>query len=111
MSVPSLGPFPNTIANLPDRPNLGHAQMKEKLQEDLKTLWPYIQQLINAVNAITGFADLPLTVANGGTGATSKSNARTNLGITIGDDSPSTVASGLSVGDVYIYVPDLNTPS
>ena len=41
-----------------------------------------------------------VTVAQGGTGATSKSGARTNLGITSGTSLPS--ASGYSAGDIFI---------
>lgn len=108
MSIAPLGQFPNTIGNLPDRPNLGPAQMKEKLQADLRTLWPYVQQLINDVNGITGFATLPLSVENGGTHANNKADARTNLGFHVGDQSPTSVAASLSVGDLYVYVPDLN---
>ena len=107
MSIPALGSFPNTIANLDDHPNLGPQQMKEALQADVAALWPYVQQLINTVNGISGLADLPVSVANGGTGATSKSNARTNLGITVGNSTPTSVAGNLSVGDIYVYVPDL----
>ena len=107
MSVPTLGAFPNPIGNLPDRPNLGPDQMKEKLQADLRTLWPYIQQLIDEVNGISGFATLPLAIENGGTNATSKGTARENLGVYAGKASPSSVAASLSVGDLYVYVPDL----
>lgn len=106
MSVSPLGAFPNTIANLPDRPNLGPQQMKEALQQDISTLWPVVQQLINEVNNITGFADLPLSVANGGTGANNKGDAREHLGIYVGNSTPSSVASSLSVGDIYVYVPE-----
>ena len=45
MSVPSLGAFPNTIANLPDRPNLSAQRMKEALQDDVKTLWEHTADL------------------------------------------------------------------
>lgn len=107
MSVPTLGSFPNTIGNLPDKPNLGPTQMKNALQADVQTLWPYVQKVINEVNGISGFATLPLTVENGGTNATNKSDARENLGIKAGKATPSSVASSLSVGDIYVYVPDL----
>ena len=80
MSVPVLGDFPSTIANLPDRPNLSADKMKEALQQDLAYLWPFVQQLINEVNRSP---------------------------VKVGNDLPSAVASQLSVGDVYIYVPDL----
>jgi hypothetical protein len=107
MSVPVLGTFPNTIANLPDRPNLGPQQMKEALQADIATAWPYIQALITEVNASSGFAPLPLSIDNGGTGATTKADALAALGITVGKGSPASVASGLATGDIYIYAPTL----
>ena len=48
----------------------------------------------------TTFSVSTVPVANGGTGSTSKSGARTNLGIISGTSLPS--ASGYSAGDIFI---------
>lgn len=39
MTIDNLGNFPNTIANLEDKPNLAAQAMKEALQQDVKSLW------------------------------------------------------------------------
>ena len=107
MSISTLGAFPNTIANLPDRPNLSAQNMKEALQADVETLWPYVQALITAVNASSGFATLPLSIENGGTNATTKADALNNLGVYVESTAPSSMAASLEEGDIYVYVPDL----
>ena len=107
MSLQPLGAFPGTIGKLNNRPNLGPEQMKEALQKDLAVLWGATQAIIAEINGISGFATLPLSVANGGTGAGTKGLARTNLGVHVGNDAPDDVAASIDVGDIYIYAPTL----
>lgn len=107
MSVPSLGAFPNTIANLPDRPNLSAQRMKEALQDDVKTLWEHTADLTDEYNSSFVSAPLPLAVNKGGTGATTPANARNNLGIYAGKTAPSSMAASLPTGAIYIYAPTL----
>lgn len=54
-------------------------------------------------DAAFGGVVLPLSVANGGTGASSASSALENLGIYMGTEDPDTVKDDLAVGDIYIW--------
>lgn len=136
MSIQNLTNFPSTISNLADKPNLSGTQMKAKLEEDCKTLWEKMQEVIpdlnskqTALNLLTALSSaatddsvptskavydaiadaafggvvLPLSVANGGTGATSASAALENLGIYMGTEDPDTVKDRLAVGDIYLW--------
>jgi len=86
-AVSQLPSFPNTIANLPDRPGLSAANMKEALQRDVAQLWQKTEEIVEAVN------DKP-DISGGGA-------------IYVGNTSPASVADTLSAGDIYLYVPDL----
>lgn len=44
MTIDNLGTFPNTIANLEDKPNLAAQAMKEALQQDVKSLWNKVKE-------------------------------------------------------------------
>lgn len=54
-------------------------------------------------DAAFGAVVLPLSVANGGTGATSATAALENLGIYTGTEDPDTVKDNLATGDIYIW--------
>ena len=108
MSISALGDFPNTIANLNDKPNLPAQRMKESLQDDVNTLWSKVAEIIPVINSIQGLADLPLSVANGGTGGTTKQTGREGMGIYAGSTAPASIASSLNTGDIYLYFPDLS---
>lgn len=54
-------------------------------------------------DAAFGGVVLPLSVANGGTGATSATAALENLGIYTGTEDPDTVKDNLATGDIYIW--------
>jgi hypothetical protein len=83
--VNQLSSFPNTILNLDDRPNLSAEDMKQALQQDVSVLWAKCMEIISSLNAkVDG-----------------------SMGIYIGNDTPASVAADLSVGDVYLYAPDL----
>lgn len=98
--IQQLGNFPNTIRNLDDKPNLSADAMKQALQQDVSVLWQKVIDIITYLNA-------PIPVTNGGTGGTTKQTGREGIGIYLGNDSPSSVASTLQAGDIYLYVPDL----
>ena len=104
MAVTQLGSFPNTIANLDDKPNLSAANMKQALQQDVSELW---QKTIEVIDDLNGKAPSPVPVTDGGTGGTTKQTGREGLGLYVGNSSPASVASSLEVGDIYLYVPDL----
>ncbi len=100
MAVTQLGNFPNTIRNLDDKPNLSADAMKQALQQNVSVLWNKTIEVINALNSTR-------TVAEGGTGGTTKQTGREGLGVYVGNDTPSSVAASLETGDIYLYVPDL----
>lgn len=98
--VQQLGSFPNTIANLDDKPNLAAQAMKEALQRDCALLWNKVIEIIGDLNGIR-------PVSEGGTGGSTKPTAREGIGIYAGNVSPASMASSLETGDIYLYVPDL----
>lgn len=56
------------------------------------------------VSAVTGAEiALPLSVANGGTGATTAKTALENLGIYAGSTAPESIKGSLPTGAIYIY--------
>lgn len=81
MSVSQLGSFPDTIANLPDQPNMSAQNLKDALQADCETLWNKTKDIITDLNS--------------------------RPTIVVDKILPATKAASLSVGDVYIYCPDL----
>lgn len=107
MSLPVLGSFPNTIANLPDKPNMSGTPMKAALQADVKTLWEFNMALLAELATSIAAVSLPVSVANGGTGGTTKPTAREGIGIYAGKTAPDTIKSDLAAGDIYLYFPDL----
>ena len=104
MTVEQLPSFPNTIANLDDKPNLSATDMKQALQQDVSELWNRAQEMIEAINTND---TTPRAVAFGGTGGTTKDTARNGIGIYYGNTSPDSMAASLQAGDIYLYVPDL----
>ena len=104
MSVAQLDSFPNTIANLDDKPNLSAGDMKQALQQDTSELWNKVVEVIDDLN---GKADSPVPVTSGGTGGTTKESGRNGLGIYVGNTAPSGMVSSLNTGDIYLYCPDL----
>ena len=104
MTVEQLSSFPNTIANLDDKPNLSATDMKEALQQDCSELWGKCIEIISALNDND---TTPRAVAYGGTGGTTKDTARNGIGIYYGNTAPDSMAASLSTGDIYLYAPDL----
>ena len=104
MSVSQLPSYPGAISNLPDKPNLSATAMKAKFEEDPRTLWAKVMEIITDLNTK---AKSPVSVSDGGTGGTTKQGARQGIGIYVGNTLPADMASTLATGDVYIYVPDL----
>lgn len=100
MAVQQLGSFPNTIRNLDDKPNLSADSMKQALQQDCSTLWQKCIEIITALNSVR-------SVAEGGTGGTTKQTGREGLGVYVGNTAPSSIAATLQTGDIYLYAPDL----
>jgi len=104
MTVEQLSSFPNTIANLDDKPNLSATDMKEALQQDCAALWNKTIEVIDALNTNDSAT---LDVSHGGTGGTTKDTARNGIGIFYGNTSPDSMAASLATGDIYLYAPDL----
>ena len=85
MAVSQLPNFPNTIRNLDDKPGLSADAMKQALQADVQTLWGKTVEIIGSLNTKGEFANA----------------------IYVGKATPSSMASSLNTGDVYLYAPDL----
>lgn len=84
-TVSQLGNFPNTIRKLDDKPNLSADSMKQALQADVQTLWGKTVEIISSLNTKGEFSGR----------------------IYVGNTTPSSMASTLSTGDIYLYAPDL----
>lgn len=104
MTVEQLPSFPNTIANLDDKPNLSATDTKQALQQDVSVLWNKCLEVIEALNSND---TTPRAVSYGGTGGTTKDTARNGIGIYYGNTSPDSMAASLQAGDIYLYAPDL----
>lgn len=51
MSIDNLKPFPHTIGNLDDKPNLSAARMKAALEQDCLELWAKVAEMIPDLNS------------------------------------------------------------